>query len=282
MTAEIERRPPPEIEAIGERFGVMRLRFVDDTGIASVWRGVHERFGDVAMKTFHDPGVGDEQRAAGLLRAYGGVGAARLYQASEAALVMEFLPGERLGDLCRRGEDAAASRILGDVARRLHALNARVDARPLTDVLEGLLREDLGAIEDDTFRGQMRAACAEAKALLSEPAPQIVLHGDLHFDNVLRTERGWLAIDPKCYLGDPAFELANAFRNPKGAEALVADPERIQRLAADFSAALNVDRRRLLRWAAVKCAHSLRLAFLKSGVWSRGAAPLPQLLEAAQ
>jgi len=36
---------------------------------------------------------------------------------------------------------------------------------------------------------------------------RVLLHGDLHYENVLRSTREpWLAIDPKCFVGDPCFE----------------------------------------------------------------------------
>jgi streptomycin 6-kinase len=37
---------------------------------------------------------------------------------------------------------------------------------------------------------------------------QVLLHGDLNPTNVLRSERGWLAIDPKPLVGDPATDAA--------------------------------------------------------------------------
>ncbi|HET7723330.1 MAG TPA: aminoglycoside phosphotransferase family protein, partial [Propionibacteriaceae bacterium] len=43
--------------------------------------------------------------------------------------------------------------------------------------------------------------------LADEPAA--VVHGDLHYENVLRgVRRPWLVIDPKGFAGDPAYELA--------------------------------------------------------------------------
>lgn len=41
-----------------------------------------------------------------------------------------------------------------------------------------------------------------------------LLHGDLHKDNILLSERGWIAIDPKGVLGEREFETAAFLRNP--------------------------------------------------------------------
>ena len=42
----------------------------------------------------------------------------------------------------------------------------------------------------------------------------MLLHGDLHHENIMHGPRGWLAIDPKGVLGDPGFDAANMFYNP--------------------------------------------------------------------
>jgi streptomycin 6-kinase len=72
---------------------------------------------------------------------------------------------------------------------------------------------------------------------LSESATdQVVLHGDLHHDNVLRAEREpWLAIDPHGVVGDPGFEVGAMLYNPDPArrdrELLALVPARIEQLA---------------------------------------------------
>jgi len=44
--------------------------------------------------------------------------------------------------------------------------------------------------------------------LLDSITNEIVLHGDLHHDNILKNNNHWIAIDPKGVIGDPAFEIA--------------------------------------------------------------------------
>ena len=51
--------------------------------------------------------------------------------------------------------------------------------------------------------------------LLTSSAEPVLLHGDLHHDNVLLTEQGqYLAIDPKGVLGEPCYEVGAFLRNP--------------------------------------------------------------------
>lgn len=44
--------------------------------------------------------------------------------------------------------------------------------------------------------------------LLASSHQQVLLHGDLHHDNVLQHGNEWLAIDPKGIIGEPEFEFA--------------------------------------------------------------------------
>jgi streptomycin 6-kinase len=44
--------------------------------------------------------------------------------------------------------------------------------------------------------------------LLASMRTEIVLHGDLHHDNILKDGDTWLTIDPKGIIGEPEFEIA--------------------------------------------------------------------------
>ncbi len=46
-----------------------------------------------------------------------------------------------------------------------------------------------------------------ARELALRPGPSVLLHGDLHPGNVLDGARGFVAIDPRACVGDPAFDL---------------------------------------------------------------------------
>lgn len=50
--------------------------------------------------------------------------------------------------------------------------------------------------------------------LLSTPSPPVLLHGDLHHDNILQNDDDWLVIDPKGVIGEAAYEVAAFIRNP--------------------------------------------------------------------
>jgi len=97
----------------------------------------------------------------------------------------------------------------------------------------------------------------EALAALRElPASQrgpVLVSEDFHGGNVLRSERGWLAIDPKPIVAEPEFGVVSLVRDRRPLDG----PTVARRL--DFlSAELGLDRERMRRWSL---AHALWWAF---------------------
>ena len=60
----------------------------------------------------------------------------------------------------------------------------------------------------------------------------MVLHGDLHHDNVLRHGDGWVVIDPHGYVGDAAVEPATMLYNPIPYVFAMDDPQMADLIAA--------------------------------------------------
>ena len=88
------------------------------------------------------------------------------------------------------------------------------------------------------------------KEYLRDKKEQVLLHGDLHSDNILSSQRGWLIIDPKGVIGEREFELGAFLRNPiydypRGSDYKRLETQRI----IQFSEELGFDKQRLLDWA---------------------------------
>ena len=83
----------------------------------------------------------------------------------------------------------------------------------------------------------------------SQTSPRL-LHGDLHAGNILLdSQRGWVAIDPKGVVGELAYEVGAAIRNPCETPDLFAAPATIVERVDCFARVLRLDRRRILGWA---------------------------------
>lgn len=186
----------------------------------------------------------EERAGAAVLRWWDGDGAARVFAQHDDTVLMERATGPSdLMAMAEGGRDDEASGILCATIEHLHRPRAgRPDAE-----LAGL-REwfaSLHAVRADGPR--FARSWSVADDLLRTSRDEVVLHGDVHHDNVLDFgERGWLAIDPKNVIGERGYDYANLLTNPDLATA--SDPERFHRQLGVIGAASGLDRDRLLRW----------------------------------
>lgn len=99
-----------------------------------------------------------------------------------------------------------------------------------------------------------RALFERGEALYHEleasAAAPVLLHGDLHHDNILAaTREPWLAIDPKGLVGEPAYETGPWLRNPRPLLAALPDARPLlARRIAQLSEELGIARERIHGW----------------------------------
>ena len=199
----------------------------------------------------------EEGRGARLLQWYEGLGAATVFDIHGDTIFMEWLDGGTLGDAVRAGRDDEATIAIATLVGNLHRPRDGdlPELQPLRQRFQPLFESDVRAWPH-TARDLYARASGIALRLFDRPTAQLPLHGDLHHDNILSSGRGWLAIDPKGVLGDPAYDLANVFINPVNANNMAADPQRIAARADILSQRLNYPRKRILGWAAAHAALS--------------------------
>ncbi len=238
--------------------GLSNPAFVVKTAIANVWK-VQSPHGLAALKLYHRPDMGEEAAGFAVMRALNGVAAAKVHVTGQNYALTEWLDGPALGDLSRNGQDGEATLHLGALAAKMHRHMPRVAAKlpNLTRWFRALETLSFAPECPPNAKHNLQQAQALARHLLKTEHHIRPLHGDLHHDNIRLGPRGYAAFDAKGLLGERAFELANAFRNPKGAEPLHRDPTRIRHLAQSWGQAFAVNPQRLLNWAAAKCALSI-------------------------
>jgi streptomycin 6-kinase len=188
----------------------------------------------------------DEQAGADMLRYFAGNGAVRLIAADDDAWLMERAGGNpSLIAMALSGCDDQAAAILADCVAQLHA--PRDVPAP-----SGLIRLDTwfrSLLARESELPILARCAAVARELLATEHQIVVLHGDLHHDNVLHSPRGWLAIDPKGLIGERTYELANLLCNPQPHGHIVHRPERMLRLAMLYAERLALDVQRILEFA---------------------------------
>lgn len=239
------------------RWSLSRAVLVAETPRSRIYRVEQQGRQPAALKQLKPEAGDEEMRGSALLAWYGGEGAATVFEAVDGMVFMEWLDGETLGQAVRGGHDGQATAALAGVVRELHRPRD-ADPPPLLPLrhrFRALLETSPGRWPA-TSRDLLARAIGIAHRLFDKPAPSVPLHGDLHHDNILSSPRGWLAIDPKGLLGDPAYEVAPSFLNPMDHPELVTDPARIGRLAESYATRLGFDRKRLLGYAAAHAALS--------------------------
>lgn len=173
--------------------------------------------GPDAVLKLGPPGAEHLLREAAVLDAYDGDGAVPLLRHDPergALLLGRASPGTMLRDLVP-DRDAEAAAVIAGLLRRLHRApvpDGLPDVRSLGDDLAAHRARHGDA--DPLPRGYVDAA-AELLTDLCDSAPcHVLLHGDLHHDNVLRDGDGWTAIDPHGWVGDPGFDAGPVLYNP--------------------------------------------------------------------
>ena len=193
------------------------------------------------------------------LRLFDGDGAVRLLacdRGDEALLVERCEPGVLLRQEAIVDDDHATA-IACDVMRRLWRPAPPDSPFPAMSDWNADLRRLRPHYGGGT--GPFPVALVEevetlvAELTASAPAP-IVLHGDLHYDNILTAQRQpWLAIDPKGLTGEPAYETGVLLYNPY--PLLIDAPNRRRVLARrvdQLAAELGLDRARVRGWGLVR------------------------------
>ena len=195
---------------------------------------------------------GEQRDEAAGLRLWDGHGAARLYAACEtesaqALLIERCLPGTPLG---RALPEPEQDQVVAGLLRQLWAQpHASYPFRPLTQMCAAWADEferDYAAAgaADRIDPGLARAGIVLFRTLPETASDRVLLCTDLHGDNILAAQRApWLVIDPKPYVGDPAYDLLQHMLNCE--DRLAADPAGLANRMAGLAGA---DAGRVRQW----------------------------------
>jgi streptomycin 6-kinase len=214
---------------------------------SSILAPVRSKEGAAFLKVFR---IEDERQSPRVLLQYGGHGAVRVIaHDAEAVLLERATPGRPLSDLVRVGRDGQATSILCEVARMLHSAPLWPAAPTLADWAAAFARYRRRRPHVLLPGFLLNAGEREFLDLCQTQSEGVLLHGDLHQDNILfDSARGWLAIDPKGVVGEREFEMAMSLKNPHGSEAFYSRPDVLLSRVDVMTRQLDLDRSRLLRW----------------------------------
>ena len=215
-----------------------------------------------------------EREAAGL-RHWDGDGAIRCHAARDmddatiALLLERCRPGRPLATVPELEQDE----IVAELLQRLWARPPRT-GHPF-DTLESLCNEWADTVEtayaSNTHRldpGLARAGVDMLRTLSAGAATDVRLCTDLHAENVLSAEREpWLVIDPKPFIGDPAFDVVQHMLNCEAR--MHTDPIG---LVARMAGLLDLEPQRVRLWLFARCVQE-SAGSLTAGELARRVAP---------
>ena len=220
----------------------------------------------------------DESRDEHLaLRRWSGDGAVRLMAAepSQRALLLEQLNQENLGQTW----DVEACQIVCGLYESLH-----VPPMPGLQNLASYIHRWADALRADRYQAPIpRRLVDRTLALardLTAQSPTVVVHGDLHYQNVLRGRRDggrrWLAIDPKPMNGWPAYDVEPLLRNRYDEYGDAVSWGVRQRFWSIVEAS-GLDHEQVRDWVVLRCVIGAHWAFADAKIARRDLTPTEQL-----
>lgn len=195
-------------------------------------------------------GMREELGGTHYLEWHEGNGCIRLLAQSGNNLLLEYAGARTLLDHLNEHGDDVATQIFVDVFLKLS--KSKQTSRPVPQDLIPLrtmyvsLFKKAEADRSNGVKSLFVEAAAIADKLLDEQQSIQPLHGDIHHENILHGQRGWLAIDPKGLIGDPMYDAANMFYNPLDRDDLRQSEPRIASMAQAFARAFDRDIRTIL------------------------------------
>jgi streptomycin 6-kinase len=188
-------------------------------------------------------------REAFALKRFVGYGAVNVLAEDKGMLLLEkAVPGTSLRSYFPDQEHESIE-IACKVMKKLHKANI-----PITHNFPHI-KDWLKAFDKDWSipDGYLKKARKLRGQLLKTTGPDVLVHGDLHHDNILQNGYDWMVIDPKGVIGEPAYEVAAFIRNPipelpHHADAITIIHNRITR----FSELLELPSQRIIEWCFVQ------------------------------
>ena len=259
-------RLPATVAAVADGWGLALGRPYQPGGVTSWVAPARTEDGrELVLKVGWWHSEGDHE--ADGLRLWDGRGTVRLHRAARdgetVALLLERCAGGDLHVLPEQQQDEVIARLLPPLWREPPAGHP---FRPLAEMCELWALEHLERPNLDLDRGLARAGLDLWRTLPATADREVLLLTDLHAGNVLAAERApWLVIDPKPYVGDPAYDPTQHLLNCLGR--LHADPHGMTDRMAGLC---GVDPERLRLWLFAR-------VVVESAWWSE-LAGLPEAL----
>ena len=237
---------PQLVSAISSKHGLRDLKEVANLAYNYVLLGFQGDNHIILKASLDSEGLAREAFA---LRCFEGCGAAKVLAEDEGVLLLErAMPGASLKNYFQNREQESIE-IACNVMKKLHKASIP-GAHHFPHVKDWLAALDKDWSIPD---GYLQKARKLREQLLQTSEADVLLHGDLHHDNILQNGDYWVVIDPKGLIGEPAYEVAAFIRNPIPELLNHADaPNIIHNRVTRFAELLELPYQRILDWCFVQ------------------------------
>lgn len=264
-------RSLPDLIAKSEaHFGIKAEAPFDNLSYHYIAHGVHgEGKGIVLKLSFEKDELAKEMRA---LTALAGRGAVQVMEWNDelgAAVLERAIPGTPLSAMM---DDRVATEIYCEVFGRLHSpfVGVEEDFQTMRSWFEAFIRyrNRFGAIGPLPEKWVVRAE-ETLEELLRTTTETVLIHGDLHHENILRYgDNGWAVIDPKGIIGDIHFDTIQYLLNYVDRDG---DCDTVlSRRVEIMSERLGLDRSRIAQWGIARGVLEACWAIEADADWKEG------------
>lgn len=131
---------------------------------------------------------------------------------NNAYLMEKLEPGISLKHLVKEGKDEEATRIISRVILDLQSFtntSHQINYQPISEHASAFI-----FLREHVDNKLIHRAELIFKELCADTSNDVILHGDLHHDNILQNATSWSVIDPHGYIGNPCAEVGPMIFNP--------------------------------------------------------------------
>ena len=197
---------PLIVEKTCSRWKLSYLEPVDNMTYNYVAKAIANNGLPVVLKISCDEKlVHDEMQALKHFEGHGSINLMDYDKSNQALLLQQAIPGTTL----KTYYPVEAEFVMDCYASTIHKLHSK----PLQHMhhfphVDDWLKSIDSVRSDRIPEPLLKKAIRLKNAMSNTPGKLVVLHGDLHHDNILKDGDQWLAIDPKGIIGESEFEAA--------------------------------------------------------------------------
>lgn len=219
------------------------------------------------LKVFNSHGWEDEKFGVYCLDRWNSNGSVKLLHSSEGAILLEKLFLPNLTHFSSSNSELQACEVFCDIIKKIHISPSVRDRNSLHN-LSNLFQQLLDKTAPPGLENRMEKAFQISQKLLQTTTREVILHGDLHHENVMKNALGdWVCLDPKGFIGDPCYELGTVLKNPWDYPEVSQSKDQLIQRTDWMCRKLNLDFKRVLKFTFCHLCLSTLWAFEDQKKW---------------